>query len=180
MAQVQIGEHTYEIGRLSAKKQFHVSRKLLPISRAFGEVWSDVVIFIGEDGEEREENTEAIFRVVGQLSEAFAALPDKDVDMVIDTCLAVARRQNAGGVGFSPVLSSSPTGELMFQDMDMPEMLLIVWHTLKENMGNFTRTFGPNSQIQEEISRRADGLFSRAGKTGYSAPSLKGESAMKA
>ena len=159
--QCEINGNTYEIGRLNARKQFHCARRIAPLSRALADVWPDLQRLSSPDADADESD---VLRLLPSLGEALASLPEKDVDAVLDDCLSVTRRKNAGGTGFSPVLSSS--GELMFQDMGLAELTQIVWRVLGESLGNFTDGLNLPSGMREEIARRAAGLLSPAEKTG--------------
>lgn len=167
MTQVTFGEATYEIGKLNAKQQFHASKRVAPLIGVLGDVWPDISAMAAaeEKGDEATYSEQDVFRVVGKLAEGIAAIPEKDADAVIDICLSAVRRSNKGGTGFSPVLASN--GALMFQDMDMPEMLFLVWQVLQRNMGNFTSAFRLPSKLEAEVARRVAGIHSQAETTGF-------------
>lgn len=140
--------HTYRAGRLNAKQQLHVLRRLAPLfsglmesgalARAKG-VKKPEDIMAGLTGDD----VSGIFKALG---DAVATLPDADVDYVLDTCLAGVERQQAGG-GWAKVMSA---GQLMFQDLDMAGMLQITWQVIQHNLTGF---FGMLPQGSPGVNR---------------------------
>ena len=110
-----IGEHTYRAGRLDARTQFHVVRRL-------GPVLADLT-------------TASTGNVIANIAVAVGKLKDEDADYVIDKSLRVVTRAQDNGRGWAAV--SNPTGGLMFDDIDMPVMLQLVWKVLEEYLVPF-------------------------------------------
>lgn len=115
----EIGGQQYRIGRLDAKKQFHVARRLAPLLAGLG-------------GALQAESKEFV-QLVAPIADALSKMSDEDTDYVIDTCLAVVqRRQNNQWA--SVVVRN---GGLMFQDIDMAQMLQLTVAVIQGNLGNF-------------------------------------------
>ena len=119
MGEVTIGGQDYTIGKLDARRAFHVARRLAPVMSAMA----------GEEGGEP-------MNALGSMSEALAKMRDEDADHVINSCLSVCQRKNeVHGTGWSPVAASN--GRLMFQDIDLPQMMQLVWAVIQENLSSF-------------------------------------------
>lgn len=150
-SEVDLGGHKYSIGRLSAKQQFHVSRRLGTVAAAFAGTIAQAQARIQEPappgsvapagGSEAEpaptvemgdraariiDTMQPFLRAIGQLS-------DEESDYITDTCLAVVSRQEKNS-SWAPIFRS---GQLMYQDITVSIMLQLVWRVLEENLGNF-------------------------------------------
>ena len=115
MNEFQIGEHTYRAGRLDARTQFHVVRRLAA-------VLADLT-------------TATSGNVMANIAAAVGRLKDEDADYVIDKSLRVITRAQEGGRGWAAVANSS--GGIMFEDIDMPVMLQLVWKVLENDLTPF-------------------------------------------
>lgn len=129
--QMTINGHNYDIGKLNAKQQFHVVRRLSPLlSKA-----TDILQSAQKLSATATPTDEESLQVLGSAGEALAALPEQDVDYIIGACLSLARRQSQGGTGWCPLTTAG--GDLMFNDMPMPEMMQLVFAVLRESLGGF-------------------------------------------
>lgn len=123
---------TYRVGRMDAKRQFHVLRRMGPIMPG-------LMALVGtEPGVEKTDgkglDAEAGAQAaLGVLATSLAEIPDADMDYILDNCLAVAERKQAAG-GWARVAID---GALMFEDIDMPVMLQIAWQALQHNLSGF-------------------------------------------
>lgn len=113
----KVGAHTYRAGRLPVLDQNHVARR-----------YGSVLIFLGtlqrDQPREPSEYARAMVATSGNLS-------NEDVDFAIGACLSVVQRQQAGGAAWAPV--RAPSGQLMFDDIELVELMEIIWHVLREN-----------------------------------------------
>lgn len=133
---VKVGEHSYQIGTLNAFQCHEIARK-----------YSTVLLTVAELKKARQDEADARAKLPPDIAELpqrsppgpeeFARvmctlsrpIPQIDVDMAIRVCLSVVTRQQAGGTGWAPVLA--PGGGLMFADIDMMQMLVLVWHVME-------------------------------------------------
>lgn len=115
---VEVGGQKYRIGRIDARKQFHVARRLAPLLAGMSIVPDKSADF-------------AAF--LGPLSDALSAMPDKDVDYVLDICLGVCQRIQANDHP-APVMVR---GGLMFEDIDMGQMIQLAVKAIQENLSGF-------------------------------------------
>lgn len=114
VTEVEVGGHTYRLGKLDAMTQFHVSRRIMPL-----------ITSLREDGA-----SDLITRVAS----ALGRLSDEDSEYVIAKCLADCQRQRNGDTGWAPVFR---VGQLMFDDIGMTGMMRLVWATLEGNLSDF-------------------------------------------
>jgi hypothetical protein len=115
---VEIGGQMYRIGRMDAKKKFHVARRLAPLLSA----WSSAKP--GAD----------MMQSLGPIADALSRMSEEDTDYVLDACLAVCQREQPNGQ-WAPVCTTS--GRMMFQDIDMPEMVQLAVNAVRENLAAF-------------------------------------------
>jgi hypothetical protein len=115
---VEIGGQKYRIGRIDARKQFHVARRLAPL-------------LAGMSGLTKGGGFDAL---VGPLTAAISGMSDEDVDYVLDACLGVCQRIQPNGQG-APVIARS--GGMMFEDIDMGQMVQLAVKVIQENLGGF-------------------------------------------
>jgi hypothetical protein len=131
-----IGDTLYRTKtKLNARQQFHVARRLAPLISqlaTFGPMIAQAL-----SGDASPEATEAL---IMPLTRALSGMSDQDCDYVLDACLAVVQR-GQGGNGAGPALFAdiwSPrAGKLMFEDIQLPEMLQIAAEVLRENLTGF-------------------------------------------
>ncbi|MGX6999912.1 phage tail assembly chaperone [Caballeronia sp. KNU42] len=125
---VDIGGHLYRVGHMDVRKQFHVARRIGPAMLGFlggsmlkGAKLSDMI---------------------GPVVDALSKMSDEDSDYVLDQCLAVVTRAQNGGEWARVI---APSGGLMFQDIDLAQMLKLAQAVLKENLRGFFPTAAPGS-----------------------------------
>jgi hypothetical protein len=128
IVEIQIGEHSYTIGKLTAMQQFHVARKLAPLLGSF-------VSKAKSAGIEGKQDREELFAdmVLGPMAEAIAGMSDETAEFIIFNCLSVVKRKE--GSVLSPV--KGPGNTLMYQDLDFTDMLRIVVEVIKQNLATF-------------------------------------------
>ncbi|MDD3310951.1 phage tail assembly chaperone [Pseudodesulfovibrio sp.] len=113
-----INGNAYRAGRMDARRQFHVVRRLAPIISGL----TDLKSLMGDP-----------MAALGPLADAIAEMKDADADYILDACLAVVERKQPAG-GWAKVMVN---GGLMFQDLDMAAMLRLTWAVLQEDMQGF-------------------------------------------
>ncbi|RQU63895.1 hypothetical protein DF143_07070 [Burkholderia cenocepacia] len=156
--EIELSGKRYQIGRLSAMQQFHVSRRIAPIipsmipvlmkfyaeierSRNAAANTALSALAAGEDApapapEQREVLglVDTIAPVLQPFADALAGLKDEDAEYVFGTCLSVVERQHQNG--WAKVWSAAHKTSL-FDDMDMGSMLPLVVRVVVENLGPF-------------------------------------------
>lgn len=127
--EIDLNGNRYSIGKLSAKQQFHVSRRIAPILPTM----IPIFLRIKESGVNLTDDLDGMAQILQPFADGIAAMRDEDADYVIDACLsAVQRKQDAGWFN---VMGS--TKQLMFQDIDLGVMLPLAVRVIVENLGPF-------------------------------------------
>ena len=150
-SEVSIRGVTYHIGRLSARQQWNVVRRIMPLIQQMVPALREAVSAApkGTDGET--DWASVGMDALGPLAQALADLSDADSDYVIDTCISVVRRPNQA----NQLVPMARSGQLMFQDQDdnMVVLLGVTAAVIQENIGPFfgdlLGQFGGQSQPQQ-------------------------------
>lgn len=156
--EIQLGGKRYQIGRLNAMQQFHVSRRIAPIipsmipvlmkfyaeiertrNAAANAALAALAADAGGAGAATEQRdvlglVDSIAPVLQPFADALAGLKDEDAEYVFGTCLSVVERQHQNG--WAKVWSAAHKTSL-FDDMDMGSMLPLVVRVVVENLGPF-------------------------------------------
>lgn len=133
---------TYRIGRMNAKAQFNVVRRLAPVVAAAGPVLQS---WIKSESTGAQMELDEIFGAFGPLATALGELPDEASDYVIGRCLSVCHKQS----GSSWPAVATAHGDLMFDDMSMATMLKLVLAVLQENLTDFFSGIGGSIAAKE-------------------------------
>lgn len=115
----EIAGNTYRSGKMDTFKQFHVSRRLVPI---LGGVAGAVSGEAGFDD------------LVQPLMVGIASMTDADCDFILESCLRVVQRQQ--GTAWAPIYAGANQA-LMFDDIDMSVMLQIAGKVIQDNLSGF-------------------------------------------
>jgi hypothetical protein len=135
----EINGTVYQIGRLTPKKAFHVSRRLAPF---LGAILPHLrqLFEKDEDGKTPAADTflERGAELLPAIADIIAKMPNEDCDFVIDTCLGVVLVKQERG--YAPVMAS---GVLMFDYIDMKVMMQLTLEVIKVNLADFFPTSPP-------------------------------------
>lgn len=130
MTTIEIKGVKYQLGKLNAISQFHVSRRIAPVFVAIGVPLQSLMGGMKMDLGDMAMLLEPVANIM-------AKMPDEDVNYILYTCLSVVRREQLGK--FAPVTTGT---SLMFEDIDMPTMIRLVIEVLRDNLGNFLLELG--------------------------------------
>lgn len=117
--ELELDGHTYRIGKLDARAQFHIVRRLAPV---LGELAP--ALQGGKGG----------LDALPLIATAVAKLSDADADYCIFGLLKVVHRKQPNGLGWGPVATENL---LMYDDIGMTQMLKLAWESLMFNMSGF-------------------------------------------
>ena len=135
----KIGQYTYRLGKMDARKQFHVLRRISPLlvsMEALPQLFAIIMAKRKEGQPMPEEDAGMILISAAQpFVKAMAKMEDTDLDYVINACFAVSARLTADGKA-QPLLAMDGAS-FMFADLTMADMLLICFHSVEENHGSF-------------------------------------------
>ena len=139
--QITISGKNYTIGRLNALDQLHVSRKIAPVIPSLIPIISEVakgglskVIESMESGDDVEldnidlSELDGLSTALAPLMDVIAGMSEADTNLVIHKTLSVVHRGGA-------VLCRGES--IMFDDMDMMQILPLVVAVIRKNLGNF-------------------------------------------
>lgn len=115
---VEVGGQKYRIGRIDARKQFHVARRLAPLLAGMTGI---------------PDRSAGFAAFLGPLTDALSGMSDQDVDYVLDACLGVCHRIQPNGHP-APVMTRSG---MMFDDIDMGQMIQLAVQVIQQNIGGF-------------------------------------------
>lgn len=140
MAEFIVSGKKYSTRRMNAFTQFHVARKLGPAVVPFMTAAKPLIAKYLEaknSGLGEEDHFDSVAALAPML-EVLSGLPTEDVDFVLESCLSVVSRLQDGDGGWADVWHKNAK-QLMFQDIDMPTMVMISGHVIKENLADFMR-----------------------------------------
>ncbi|AJK46293.1 phage tail assembly chaperone [Burkholderia plantarii] len=120
----------YQIGKLSAMQQFHVSRRIAPVLPplilAYFELQEFELPLV--------KNLAPLATSIEPVLEALARMKDEEAEYVIGACMRVVERRH--GNGWARVWSTTQD-ICMFDDIDMGVMLNLTGRVIIENLGPF-------------------------------------------
>jgi hypothetical protein len=140
MLEFTVREHRYRSRKMNARQQFHVARRLGPL---FGQLLSMAPALAqapNPNGETPGETTMAFEHALEGFASALARVPDADCDYVLDRCMEATQRLSGTGNGAQPVWAdvwNPRAARMMFEDINLPEMMQIASEVLRDNLGNF-------------------------------------------
>ncbi|WP_237159155.1 phage tail assembly chaperone [Serratia marcescens] len=136
----EIKGQKYRTAKLNVFEQLKVSRKLLPLlSGLLGEIKVLRQLKTGQISIE-----DALKVALPVIAQTLADVSDDDSNAIIHPCLAVVSRQN--GTVYTSIFTS---GQLMFDDIDMMDMLQIVARVVGDSLGNFLPAL-PDSETKDQ------------------------------
>lgn len=138
MREITVDDHTFMIGNLDPKRAFHVVRHLAPLVGSLGEVLPYALGAKTFDPND----LDAMAQVIEPIAKGLSEMPESDVNYVIDTCLAVVQYRLPDGRGYTPIQMGE---HLMYDWINMPLMVRLVFETVRENLSGFTFAGAPAS-----------------------------------
>ncbi len=124
MSDHEVAGRRYIVGRLNARQQFDITRRLGFMSLILeGDVTADHV-----DG--------ARF-IAGLAAGYLASVPQEDMDFILNTCLSVVTTVRDPSSSRAVQVMNRATGLMQFEDIDMPVMLELVDLVIQENLAPF-------------------------------------------
>lgn len=130
MAEIELSGNRYSIGRLNAKQQFHLSRRIAPIIPPLIPVY----LRLAQGGKPLMEDPAGLSELLQPFTAGIASMSEDDADYVMGVCLAAVQRQQSGS--WANVWSASQ-GICMFQDMDLGVILPLIVRVITQNLGPF-------------------------------------------
>ena len=126
---------TYRTGKLSVFDQLKVTRKLLPVLAGILPDIQSIKSAAAPKGDGSSDSL-AVYGVMEKalpkIAEKLADMTEDDTNAIILPCLSVIARKN--GSAWVPVMNSN---QLMFDDINLMDMLQMVGRVVGDNLGNF-------------------------------------------
>lgn len=166
MMTLEIGGQMYAIQKLNAFDQLHVSRKISPMTPHIIPVISEImhgglVKTLKKIDEELDiekldinniddllnkvdlKSLNGLSGALSPLTKSFAELPQEDVDYIIHKCLSVCTRNGA---------KVCQNNTIMFDDLELGQMLALVVAVIRDSMGNFIQGLFTKARALQEQS----------------------------
>jgi len=129
-AEPVIGGKKYQIGRLNAMQQFHVSRRIAPLLATMGISFATIL-------QHRTIDVEQLIPVLGPVSHVLSTMSDEQTDYIFATCLSVVKRAEKGPGGKDMWAPVSAGALVQYDDINMAQMIAIVVAVLQVNLEDF-------------------------------------------
>lgn len=144
----EVSGKRYRARPLNARAQFHITRRLAPVLSSLKDLigGGDAIVAMAANKVDTppSDDPQTVAAAVAQASSAQAAavigaaspfldaiakMSDEDVDYIIDRCLEVTYRLDERGAAQS--MWNAAARRPMFEDLQMTEMLAIVWSVIQ-------------------------------------------------
>lgn len=126
----------YRANKLGVFEQLKVSRKLLPILAGLMADFSSIKAMLPAttklDSGSLDMLKPVFNTLLPRIADELSKLTEEDTNAIIHPCLAMVVREN--GKQWAPVFRS---GELMFDDIELFDMLQLVARVVADSLGNF-------------------------------------------
>lgn len=146
MIEFEVNTHKYKTSKMNVMSQWAIARRIAPVVANImtPDLLKQVVSLVpksmtidGSSGQpviEMDKVLELFSGIFQPFIEAISKMSDEDSEFVINHCLAVVHRNTGGGwTAVKPQNSG-----LMFEDIDMLEMMQIVFRVIIDTVGNFS------------------------------------------
>lgn len=168
MSEFTVGGVRYTAGKMSAFDQFHVARKLGPVL-----LWLGNASLSGLTDDAAPNDKKPVVKLTPErearaftqaLCSMSAPLSRDDSELAVNLCLSTVQRDVGGDKGWASIRAAG--GAWMFQDIELPEMLEIVWHVLKANKLPDFFSASPSAAAGPGAGNSSRPPTSQAAKTG--------------
>ena len=148
----EIGGKKYRIEGLNAFEQLHIARRIAPIVHSgiffAGAVAKSLVEYKKGNSEASDSSfVEACFSSKPFLIE-FSRMPDEDLNFIIHTVLGHVMRDTGSGMA-----RVSMNGQIMFDDMNIADILQIVIKVISEEIRPILTSFGFTDITDEVLTK---------------------------
>lgn len=128
--EIELDGKLYKIQSMNVFTQFHVARRLAALAPA-------ILMYLQTPIEDR--NNLVLFY---SMTDAFASMPETDVNYILTNCLnVVLRKQESGWAKVQTEIG------MMFDDISMPQMLKLTWEVIMKDIASFFPTAPLNLDV---------------------------------
>lgn len=126
MYEFEVDGHQYRAGKIPARTQHHLVRRLAPFASTF--------TVLKEPAKIQKDPS----LLIGVMGEALAKMSDEDSDFIFDTCLRVVEYKQ-GESGWQKLHVGAGSNRLMFTDVEtnLLSQYLIIGYVLQDSLGPF-------------------------------------------
>lgn len=128
--ELEVAGKAYSIGKMSAMKQFHVSRRIAPLIPKLIPLFTRVK----SSGGAISADLDGMAEVLQPFADALAEMNDADAEYVMGACMAAVQRKNE--YGWTAAWNEQAKGP-MFDDIDLGVMLPLTVRCIVANLGPF-------------------------------------------
>lgn len=122
----------YRVGKMAVMKQFHVGRRVMPVFAILGITAADLA------RGKLDVSAEQFMGALMPMATVLSKMTDSESEYVVNECLSCVERVEADGRSQCLVEG----GRMMYEDVDLPSMMRLVWEAIAENLGGFTKGLG--------------------------------------
>jgi hypothetical protein len=122
MADFTVAGQSYKSGKMDAIKQSHVVRRLTPVAGSIKQAFD----LAGQP------ETFSMVDAIPIMSKVVSEMSDEHWEYILYACLDITQRQQ--GTAWTRIRMGN---SLMFEDIQLSEMMQIVWSVLNDNLANF-------------------------------------------
>lgn len=137
-ATVEIAGQTYRVGKLSALKQLHVYRRLLPLLAQLTPLFK--MVRNAPASVEGSGIKAALLNIqldqLTPIADGIASLPDESVNYLIGTCLGQVSRRIPGDLGWAKAWNEAAASP-QFEDMELPIIMQLLMTSIFHNLQGF-------------------------------------------
>ena len=133
--ELELAGQRYRSSKLNAIEQFNVVRRIAPVLSGLGESFDIIPTPNGQD-EANPQQTEAnVWSALAPVADALSNMPDDHVSYVLKLCLGKCQRLDEHTQTWARI--TTPSGEIIYQDIDVSVMMQLVVSIIQENLGSF-------------------------------------------
>ncbi|MGH8709738.1 MAG: phage tail assembly chaperone [Burkholderiales bacterium] len=121
MTEIEVGGDRYRLGKLPPLKQFHIVRRAAALLGGLEFQSGQAIDFA---------------RIkIKPIVEALAGMSDQDAEYILFGLLSVCQKALPGGTGWANLISAG--GQLMYQDLTLPQLMRFAQISFNENLADF-------------------------------------------
>jgi len=157
MGEVLVGNQQYLIGRLNARQQLHVVKRLAPVLQGLLPIW--VMMQQSDRGEITVH--EMGMHAATVISQTIGAMSDEASDYVLDMCLGVVKFRGPAGNWAPLKVGNNGSGQVMLDAADdLAVQMRLLWEVLYENLQNFSLDILLPTSLQQTIAESTGSALS--------------------
>jgi hypothetical protein len=149
MSEVLVNGQAYLIGKLNARQQLHIVKRLAPVLQGLLPIWA--MIQRNEVGEISV--NELGMHAAAVISQTIGSMSDEASDYVLDLCLSAVKFKSPVG-NWAPLrMGNNGSGQVMLDAADdLAVQMRLLWEVLYENLQNFSLEVLLPTSLQQSLT----------------------------